>query len=48
MMIYIMQNTDTLYETVLFEPLKQIRVSNAMFKVASFIDFVQNWNHSSL
>ena len=30
---------DNLYETVLFEPLKQIRVSHAMFKVTSFVDF---------
>ena len=29
---------DTLYETVLFETLKQFRVSCAKFKVTSFID----------
>ena len=32
---------DTLYEPVLFKPLKEIRVSWTMFKVTSFIDLVQ-------
>ena len=31
--------TDSLYEPVLFEHLKQLRVSYTMFKVTSFIDF---------
>ena len=30
---------DTLYESLLFEPFKQIRISHAMFKMTSFIDF---------
>ena len=29
---------DTLYEPILFEPLKQIKVSHATLKVTSFID----------
>ena len=33
------RQTDTLYEPVLFEPLKQIRVSQAMFTAISLIDF---------
>ena len=30
---------DTLYEPVMFEAIRQIRVSCAMFKVTSYVDF---------
>ena len=33
------RQTDTLYEPMLFEPLKKIIASHALFKVASFVDF---------
>ena len=39
------RQTDTLYEPVLFEHLKQIRVSYTTIKVTSFIDMDHIWNH---
>ena len=33
------RQSDTLHEPVLFEPLMQMIVSHAMFKVTSFADF---------
>ena len=33
------RQSDTLHMPVLFEPLKQIRVSHAMFKATSFVEF---------
>ena len=39
------RQTDTLYESVFFESCKQIRISHALFKMASVIDLGHMWYH---